>query len=389
MLTAAVVSSDKSGATAMLNALQQTGLVYSIREWDPEVENHPTPGESIPDVVLLDLPNSPALYFGFAANLRQLRPATYIIACSSATPEPALLMEAMRSGVQNFLAKPLAAEPLRDALLRFSAEKPPDGELSGKVIAVGGSKGGVGTSTAAVNLGVQLAQITKQRVLLLDFGRPLGHISLLLDLQPKFTLHDATENLERLDAHFLGGLVTRHQTGLDVLAGAAHLHESQRFSVAALAGVLDVAQGCFDHLVIDIGVQDPSEWSPILRSTRSILVVAEVSLLSLWTLEKYVAAVDSVESLGEKLQIVINRWNRSDEPALRNVEQRLRRKIFARLPNDYRQVSNAVTQGTPLTANSSPLTVTYRQLASDLIQDPAAKPAARRNPLANMFASSR
>ena len=389
MLTAAVVSSDKASATAMRAALEQTRLVYSVREWDPAIESHPTPGEAIPDVVLLDLPSSPEAYFGFAANLRQLRPAIYIIACSSATPEPALLMEAMRSGVQNFLAKPLVAEPLRDALLRFSAEKPPDGAPTGKVIAVGGSKGGVGTSTAAVNLGVQLAQITKQRVLLLDFGRPLGHIPLLLDLQPKFTLHDATENLERLDAHFLGGLVTRHQTGLDVLAGSARLEEWQRFSVAALAGVLAVAQSCFDHLVIDVGVEDPSEWSPILRSARAILVVAEVSLLSLWTLEKYVAAVDGVESLGDKLKIVINRWRRSDESALHNVEQRLRRKIFARLPNDYRQVSDAVTQGTPLTASSSPLTATYRQLASDLIQDPAAKPVARRNPLTNMFASSR
>jgi pilus assembly protein CpaE len=389
MLTAAVVSSDKVDATAMRAALQSTGLVYSVREWDPVVESHPTPGEAIPDVVLLDLPRSPETYFAFAANLHQLRPTAYIIACSSATPEPALLMEAMRSGVQNFLSKPLVAEQLRDAVLRFTAEKSPDGTSSEKAITVGGSKGGVGTSTAAVNLGVQLAQITKQRVLLLDFGRPLGHISLLLDLQPKFTLRDAAENPERLDAHFLGGLVTRHQTGLDVLAGAAHLEEWQRFNVAALAGVVAVAQSCFDHLVIDVGVEDPSEWSPILRSARAILVVAEVSLLSLWTLEKCVAAVDGVESLGDKLKIVINRWRRSDEPALRNVEQRLRRKIFARLPNDYHQVSDAVTQGTPLTASSSPLSATYRQLASDLIQDPVAKPAARRNPLANMFASSR
>jgi response regulator of citrate/malate metabolism len=127
MLTAAVISSDRPGATAMRNALQQTGLVHSVREWDPTVESHPTPGEAIPDVVLLDLPSNPEVYFGLAANLRQLRPAIYIIACSSATPEPGLLMEAMRSGVQNFLAKPLVAEPLRDALLRFAAEKPPDG----------------------------------------------------------------------------------------------------------------------------------------------------------------------------------------------------------------------------------------------------------------------
>jgi len=172
MLTAAVVSSDKASATAMRAALEQTRLVYSVREWDPAIESHPTPGEAIPDVVLLDLPSSPEAYFGFAANLRQLRPAIYIIACSSATPEPALLMEAMRSGVQNFLAKPLVAEPLRDALLRFSAEKPPDGAPTGKVIAVGGSKGGVGTSTAAAkNMNTQFARRKRKRDSAKDNGR--------------------------------------------------------------------------------------------------------------------------------------------------------------------------------------------------------------------------
>ena len=389
MLTAAVVSSDKTAAAALRSALQQTGLTYAVREWDPAMESHPNAAESIPDVVLLDLPRSPEMYFAFAASLRQARPTTHIIACSSATPEPSLLMEAMRSGVQDFLPKPPTPEQLREALLRLSAERGGDAVTSDKVIVVGGSKGGVGTSTAAVNLGVQLTQIAKKRILLLDFGRPLGHVSLLLDLQPKFTLRDAVDNLERLDAHFLGGLVTRHQTGLDVLAGAAHPEEWQHFNVSALAGVVAVAQSCFDHIVIDVGVEDPAEWSPILRSARAVLVVAEVSLLSLWTLERYVSAAEAVESLGDRLHIVINRWRRNDEPALRNVEQRLRRKIFARLPNDYRQVSDAVTQGTPLTASSSPLSATYRQLASDLINEPAPKPAPKRNSLTSMFSSTR
>jgi len=389
VLTAAVISSDKNGAAVLSTALKQTGLVYAVRDWDPSAETHPNTTDVIPDVVLLDLPRNPEMYFGFAASLRQARPTVHIIACSGAPPEPSLLMEAMRSGVQDFLSKPPAGEQLRAALLRLASEHSGDPISSDKVIVVAGPKGGVGTTTAAVNLGVQLTQIAKKRVLLLDFGRPLGHVPLLLDLQPKFTLRDAVENLERLDSHFLGGLVTRHQTGLDVLAGAAHPEEWQKFSVAALAGVVAVAQTSFDHLVIDVGVQDPEEWSPILRSARAILVVAEVSLLSLWTLERYMSAAEAVETLGDKLHVVINRWRRNDEPALRNVEQRLRRKIFARLPNDYRQVTDAVTQGTPLTTSSSPLSATYRQLASDLINEPAPKPVARRNPLAGMFVSSR
>jgi pilus assembly protein CpaE len=371
MLTAVVVGSDRSSTGALRAALQATGLVYSVREWDLLAENHPLPGEAIPDVVWLDLPRDAGIYFSFAARLRQLRPGIQIVACSD-SPEPSLLMQAMRSGVQEFIPKPISAETVRDALERFAEIKGDGGKEPDKLIVVMGSKGGVGTSTVAVNLGVQLTQITKKRVLLLDFGRPLGHVSLLLDLQPRFTLRDAVENLERLDEHFLSGLVTRHHTGLEILAGTSRPEEWQKISLAALGGVARVAQGGFDHVLVDAGVVDPSEWSPILHTARSILLVAEPTLLSLWTLERYISTMESVDLNPSSIHVVINRWRRNDDKALQNVEERLHRPIAARLPNDYRQVSDSVTQGMPLTGSSSnPLIVCYRQLASELLKEPA------------------
>jgi pilus assembly protein CpaE len=388
MLTAAVVGSDRNSISALRAALQETGLVYAVREWDLVAESHPLPGESIPDVIWLDLPRDPGIFFTFAARLRQLRPGIHIVACS-VNAEPSVLMQAMRSGVQEFIPKPVSPETIRDVLLRFAGEKAAGDKAPEKVIVVMGSKGGVGTSTVAVNLGVQLSQITKKRILLLDFGRPLGHVSLLLDLQPRFALRDAVENLERLDPHFLSGLVTRHHTGLEILAGAARPEEWQKLNLAALGGVVGVAQGGFDYVLVDAGVQDPAEWSPILRSARSILLVAEPTLLSLWTLEKYVSTMESAELGSDRLHIVINRWRRNDDNALRSVEERIHRSIAARLPNDYRQVSESVTQGMPLTgSNSNPLVVCYRQLASDLIKEPA-ESASRRQPASPAFAPVR
>jgi pilus assembly protein CpaE len=384
MLTAVVVGSDRGSTSALRAALQETGLVYSVHEWDLLTESHPLPGEAIPDVVWLDLPRDPGIFFAFAARLRHLRPGVHIIACSAA-PEPTLLMQAMRSGVQEFIPKPISAETVRDALERFVEVKGDGGKEPDKLIVVVGSKGGVGTSTVAVNLGVQLTQITKKRVLLVDFGRPLGHVSLLLDLQPRFTLRDAVENLERLDQHFLSGLVTRHHTGLEILAGTSHPEEWQKISLAALGGVVNIAQGGFDYVLVDAGVVDPSEWSPILRTARSILMVAEPTLLSLWTLERHLSTMDGAGLSPSSTHIVINRWRRNDDNALRNVEERLHRPIAARLPNDYRQVSESVTQGMPLTgSNSNPLVVCYRQLASELIKEPAESDE-RRQPSASRF----
>ena len=96
-----------------------------------------------------------------------------------------------------------------------------------RLIVVMGSKGGVGTTTVAVNVGVQLATYARKHVALLDFASPLGNVHLLLDLHPKFTVRDAVDNLDRLDSHFFAGLMTRHKTKLEILGGATQPEEWQ------------------------------------------------------------------------------------------------------------------------------------------------------------------
>lgn len=84
---------------------------------------------------------------------------------------------------------------------------------------VTGSTGGVGNTTVALNRGVQLALQTKKRVGLLHFARPFGPISMMLDFEPRFTLLDALERIDRLDKDLLVSLFMRHKIGTEVLAG--------------------------------------------------------------------------------------------------------------------------------------------------------------------------
>ena len=75
--------------------------------------------------------------------------------------------------------------------------------MAEKTIVVTGCKGGVGTSTVALNLAVHIAQLSKMRIALLEFARPFGQIALMLDCEPRFTLIDALERAERLDQSLL------------------------------------------------------------------------------------------------------------------------------------------------------------------------------------------
>ena len=123
MLTAAIVSGDPSSAAQLLASLQQTGLVSSsIKQWMLPADKMPDAGEVIADIVLLDLARDPEPYFAFGTQLRRMRPSVRLIACSATNPpNPQVLLDAMRSGVQDFIAKPVTPEALREILARFKS----------------------------------------------------------------------------------------------------------------------------------------------------------------------------------------------------------------------------------------------------------------------------
>ena len=121
------------------------------------------------------------------------------------------------------------------------------GAAAERLIVVMGSKGGVGATTVAVNLGVQLCTHAQKRVVLLDLARPLGNAHLLLDLHPRFGIRDAIDNLDRLDSHFFAGLLERHKSKLEILGGAMQPEEWQTIPTAPLERVVNVAQAGIRH----------------------------------------------------------------------------------------------------------------------------------------------
>ena len=277
MLTAAIASSDLTTSAQLLAGLEQTGLVSSVMQWTIPTERALDASEHMPDVVFLDLAREPEPFFAFANQLRRMKPTIKLIACSAAVPpQPSLLLEAMRSGVQDFLGKPVQPESLKDLLIRMAQDlNAKEFPSQDKLIVVMGAKGGVGTTTVAVNLGVQLTSFANKRTVLLDFARPLGNVHLLLDLHPKFGIRDAVDSLDRLDSHFLAGLLTRHKTKLEVLGGTTQPEEWQAIDVNVLDRVVNVTQNAFDIVLVDIGSQFSTEWAAILASQgrleRSIL----------------------------------------------------------------------------------------------------------------------
>jgi len=370
MLKAAIASSDLESSAQLSAALEQSGAVRSVVQWSIPADRLPDSSAEIPDIVFLDLARDPEPFFVFAAQLRRIYPGIRVIACSSAVPPlPSLLLEAMRSGVQDFLAKPVQADPLKKMLRQIVEDsRTKESPSQDKLIVVMGAKGGVGTTTVAVNLGVQLVTFARKNTVLLDCARPLGNAHLLLDLHPKFSIRDAVDSLDRLDKHFLAGLLTKHKSKLEILGGVTQPEEWQSIDVSALHRAVNVAQNSFDFVLLEMGSQFSSEWISILRMARMILIVSEANVPSLWTLERRLLALKGFGIEPERARIIINRWHKGDDEVLQSVQKNLSRPIFACLPNDFRKASTAVNLGTPITDNHNNILVGgYRQIAAQLV----------------------
>jgi pilus assembly protein CpaE len=369
MLRVAIASGDSSSSAQLLAGLEQTGRAKAIGQWTIPAEHIPECPEGVPDVVFLDLARDPDPYFAFAAMVRRVHPATKLIACSTASPPThQLLLEAMRSGVQDFIAKPANVDTLKEILDRFAAELDVKSRPSlNKLVVVMGSKGGVGATTITVNLGVQLSTFAHKRVAILDFARPLGNVHLLLDLHPRFGVRDAVENVDRLDSHFFNGLMTQHKTQLHVLCGATQPEEWQAIPIPLLERIVNVAQNDFDIVLLDMGSQFSSEWSAILRTARMVLVIAEANVPALWTLDRRLLALSGFGMETERARVVINRWHKSDDDVLKAIEKNIKRPVFACIPNDFRKASEAINLGTPILENhNNVLSNRYRQIAAQL-----------------------
>src|SRR5262245_57762424 len=182
-----------------------------IRQSDPDVA-----------VIALDADHTKALQL--IGQLASDHPGLPILAVS-ARGDGQSILQALRSGAKEFLTQPVVLEELLVALQRLKQNRiSADGTSSNgtahvpsMVVALIGSRGGVGCTSLAVNLGCNLAQQKNHNVALIDLDLALGDADVALDLIPDYTLADVAMNIDRLDMTFLRRSLCKHSTGLSLL----------------------------------------------------------------------------------------------------------------------------------------------------------------------------
>ena len=155
-------------------------------------------------------------------------------------------------------------------------------------------------------------------------------------------------------------------------------------TIQAISRLIEIADQGYDFVVVDIGVVNAAEWAAVLRQAGTILLVAEPSALALGMIARHIAAAAPAGVDCSRIHIVMNRWRQNDDEAVALFERNSGLSILKRLPNDYRQLTDAVQLGMPLVGSANnPLIARYRDLAawlaSRVSSGKAAEPAAAKN----------
>ena len=174
-----------------------------------------------PDLVIVDARGDASSAMSSIERLRAGNPGAGIFAVALGA-DPDLILQSMRAGANEFFTWPPAEESLHGAIRRTAArrETAQGARPPATTLVFFGAKGGAGTTTVAVNCGVELARLSKRSTVIVDLKPGLGEVALFLGVRPRYSILDAIDNLHRLDREFLKELVVKHKSGLEILAGS-------------------------------------------------------------------------------------------------------------------------------------------------------------------------
>ena len=326
-----------------------------------------------PAVVILNLyPNVDDL-LGLAEMINHSLPGTTLFVTSS-DRNPETIIRAMRSGAREFLPHPLNTEEIMAAFtkLRLSNHRATEGVSRGKVISVFGMKGGVGTTTIAINLAVNLTQHAERRVILVDLNLQLGNAPLFLNMKPKYSIVDIAGNIEDIDPVTLKGVLPRHSSGMYLLAGPPRPEQSELVRESHLDHILTFMRSMFDFIVIDTTNVLGELTLRALDESEIILAVFTDDLAAVYNTRQCLDIFQRMDYGDDKVRLVMNRGITDRGIPPQDVEKSIDYKVFWNIPNEkYPTVLSSLNQGIPISTFKphSKLSASFRDLAEHLDQE--------------------
>jgi pilus assembly protein CpaE len=301
---------------------------------------------------------------------------------------PASLHHLLRKGADEFVPYPLPEQELQSAVDRLTGPEPETARApqqghslksgsakEGALIVTQGLSGGAGSTTLAVNLAWELANVAgddSPSVCLIDLDLQFGSVSTYLDLPRREMIYEMLTDTENLDEDVFGQALLEFEGKMQVLTAPADMLPLDLIGPEDVERIIEMARSHFDYVVIDM----PStfvQWSEtVLQAAHVFFALMELDMRSAQNALRLKRALQSEDLPFNKLRFALNKAPKftdlSGKSRVKRMGESLGISIDLQLPDGGKQVTQGSDHGVPLASSApkNPLRKEITKLAHSL-----------------------
>jgi pilus assembly protein CpaE len=388
---------------SLVKVLGRTGRALTRVEDSEQLAN----AAAAQDVVVIDVAPEPRTLADMCREVRALAELAEVpILAITSTDEVEERIGLLEAGADDVMIRPVDDRELDarvealDLRHRRSKELRPSTLVSStrrpgrRLIVVYSPKGGVGTTSIAVNVALAIAVREPDQVAIVDLTPMGGHVAVHLDLRPKLTISDLIRDSQGLTSPEVlrTTYLTRHERGLMVLAGSPAPATEVLMTGEETTRILEGVLAATPTVVVDLGSHLDERVVAGLGAADNVVIVVTPDFPALKSVHSFFEYLAESSSRINEPTVVVNEIYALQTLTPGDIENALGRRVAIRIPYDPLLYLRAANQGTPVFAGAptSQPARRYDQLAGILLGEdaPSSGHPPRRRGLAGIFGRS-
>ncbi len=324
-------------------------------------ENVATPPDAT--LVMVNGDEEAALSFLQSQSLHSPRPSLLAVLSSRSA---GLIKRALRSGADEILFMPLDPGEATRALLKVSeARWRTERREGGMIISVLSLVGGVGVTSLAANFALALTSL-HQRVALVDLDLQTGGLAIFLNLDPEVTIMPLVRLDHKLDSIQLESALTKHSSGLYLLAAPKRIEEAELVSDITIGSVLDLIRQLFDYVIVDCGDHVDENAVAAWERSEHLFYVLDQSIAAARCAWRFIDLFERLGLTTLEPRYILDRYNPAHPLTDKAIEATLAKSIYAKIPTDEKTFETIEMKAQDLftVAPSSPVARAMLELAA-------------------------